>query len=929
MADPAKTEDQNLLPVQAYFDVDGEFQTFIGQGQPFYATVNPDQSGLHITNSTIDSTTIGATTPSTGVFTNVSTTTGTISTAPIGNTDITNKQYVDSIAQGLNPKQAVKCATTANITLSGLQTIDTYTTLAGDRVLVKNQSTSSENGIYIAGSSTWTRSTDMDVWAEVPGAYTVILNGTQAQTGWVCTASDTGTIGVTAMPWVQFSGSATYYAGTGLSLSANTFSITNTGVTAATKGSASKTVTATVNAQGQLTSLTDQDIAIAGTQITSGLVSPTYGGTGVNNGSNTLTWNASYSLNQSVASGAAPTFTGTNFSAIPNAALSNSAITVNGTSISLGGSGTITAVNPYALTLGTGLSGTSYNGSAAVTAAIANTGVTANSYTIMSATVNAQGQLTAASSASTTGTGSVVLANGPSISAPTIDGANPYIQFANGSAVALAAGRMWYDGTTGSLNFGMGGGNITQQVGEEIFVYGKASAAITEGQLVMKTGVVGASGVITFAPTSANITDDNVIIGIATENIALNGFGRVTAFGVVHGINTSAFTDGATLWYDPTSSTGGMTATKPSAPNVKCEVGIVINAGSGSSGSIQVEIIHGTKLGGSDSNVGFGTLANGDLIQYNSSLGYWTNVATSTVSVGTATNLAGGGAGYVPYQTGSGATSFVSAGTSGQVLTSNGTSAPTWTTPTAYATVTDDTTTNATRYPLFAAATSGNLTTEYTSSTKYQFNPSTGVLTATSFSGAGAFTTLSASSTVSGTGFSTYLASPPAIGGTAAAAGTFTTLTATADSAFTSTGALQLPVGTTAQQPTGAAGKLRFNSTTSQFEGYTGAAWSSVGGATISDDTTTNATRYPLFASTTSGTATTVYTSSTELKYNPSTGTLSALQVSATNGIHLNSQTVAANYTIATGDNGLSAGPVSVASGITVTVSTGSVWTIV
>ena len=210
MADPAKVNDQNLLPVQAYFSVDGTFQTFIGQGQPFYATVNPYQSGLNITNSTIDSTTIGATTPSTGVFTNVLTTTGQVLTAPVGNTDIANKQYVDAIAQGLAPKQAVKCATTANITLSGLQTIDTYTTLAGDRVLVKNQTASAQNGIYIAASGAWTRSTDMDVWTEVPGAYTVALNGsTNLDTGWVCTAADTGTIGVTAMPWVQFSGTNT------------------------------------------------------------------------------------------------------------------------------------------------------------------------------------------------------------------------------------------------------------------------------------------------------------------------------------------------------------------------------------------------------------------------------------------------------------------------------------------------------------------------------------------------------------------------------------------------------------------------------------------------------------------------------------------------------------------------------------------------
>jgi len=106
MAGPSSTVDQNLLPVQAYFDVYGNFQTFIGQGQPFYASINPSQSGLNITNSTINSTTIGATTPSTGVFTNVLTTTGQVTTTPSGATDLANKFYVDTVATGLGPKAA-------------------------------------------------------------------------------------------------------------------------------------------------------------------------------------------------------------------------------------------------------------------------------------------------------------------------------------------------------------------------------------------------------------------------------------------------------------------------------------------------------------------------------------------------------------------------------------------------------------------------------------------------------------------------------------------------------------------------------------------------------------------------------------------------------------------------------------------------------
>ena len=86
MANPSDSTVQNLLPVQAYFDAQGNFQTFIGQNKPFYASISPYQSGLHITNSTIDSSTIGATTPSTAIFTNMQTTTGQVLTSPVNNT---------------------------------------------------------------------------------------------------------------------------------------------------------------------------------------------------------------------------------------------------------------------------------------------------------------------------------------------------------------------------------------------------------------------------------------------------------------------------------------------------------------------------------------------------------------------------------------------------------------------------------------------------------------------------------------------------------------------------------------------------------------------------------------------------------------------------------------------------------------------------
>ena len=154
-------------------------------------------------------------------------------------------------------------------------------------------------------------------------------------------------------------------------------------------------------------------------------------------------------------------------------------------------------------------------------------------------------------------------------------------------------------------------------------------------------------------------------------------------------------------------------------------------------------------------------------------------------------------------------------------------------------------------------------------------------------------------------------------------------LTASADSAFTSTGAVQLSSGTTGQRPAGAAGKLRFNTTTSEFEGYNGTTWASVGGSAISNDTSTATNLYPLFASSTTGTAANVYTSNAQYLFKPSTGELSVKAPRASNGIVVNSATISSDYTIATGDNGMSAGPVSVNSGITVTVSSGSTWVVV
>jgi hypothetical protein len=159
-------------------------------------------------------------------------------------------------------------------------------------------------------------------------------------------------------------------------------------------------------------------------------------------------------------------------------------------------------------------------------------------------------------------------------------------------------------------------------------------------------------------------------------------------------------------------------------------------------------------------------------------------------------------------------------------------------------------------------------------------------------------------------------------------------LTASSDSTFSSTGALLISKGTTAQQPgTPVTGMLRYNTTTNQFEGYSGSspAWNPVGGASLSNDTSTSSNVYPVFANATSGTATTLYTGNANLLYKPSTGEFQARVPVALNGLVLNATTLVSSYTIPTGYSANSVGGSSgftVPSGMSVTISSGSRWVV-
>ena len=145
---------------------------------------------------------------------------------PVNPQDAATKAYVDATAQGLDIKASVKVATTANITLSGTQTIDGVAVAAGDRVLVKDQSTQSTNGIYVAAAGAWSRSSDMDVWTEFPGSFFFVEQGTtNADSGWVCTVDQGGTLGSTSVTFQQFSGAGQITAGAGLTKTGNTLDV--------------------------------------------------------------------------------------------------------------------------------------------------------------------------------------------------------------------------------------------------------------------------------------------------------------------------------------------------------------------------------------------------------------------------------------------------------------------------------------------------------------------------------------------------------------------------------------------------------------------------------------------------------------------------------------------------------------------------------
>ena len=241
-----------------------------------------------LSGSTLASGVTASSLTSLGTIASLVVTAGTISTTPSASTDIANKSYVDTVAQGLDTKASVVAATTVDITLSGAQTIDGISIVASDRVLVKNQTLPANNGLYLCASGAWTRTTDMNTWAQVPGAYVFVEDGTtQADTGWVCTSNAGGTLGTTAITWAQFSGagsgvSSITFGTTGLTpATTTTGAVTVAGTLAVANGGTNSTATATAggSAYGTGTAFAFTAAGTAGQVLTSaGASAPVWSG---------------------------------------------------------------------------------------------------------------------------------------------------------------------------------------------------------------------------------------------------------------------------------------------------------------------------------------------------------------------------------------------------------------------------------------------------------------------------------------------------------------------------------------------------------------------------------------------------------------------------------------------------------------------------
>jgi len=206
------------------------------------------------------------------------------------------------------------------------------------------------------------------------------------------------------------------------------------------------------------------------------------------------------------------------------------------------------------------------------------------------------------------------------ISSPT------FVQLATAGGGGDAVAKLHWNTTFGGPTIGLAGGNTNLQIGQDEFVYvhNNTGSTITKGQVVYISGSQGQRLTVALAQANSDPTSISVI-GFANESIANNADGFVATVGLVSGINTNGFADGAVIWLSPTVA-GGFTTTKPVAPNHLVLLGYVVKGGSAGAGSIYVFTQNGYELDELH-DVLITSVANNNLLRYNSAVPAWVNIA--------------------------------------------------------------------------------------------------------------------------------------------------------------------------------------------------------------------------------------------------------------------------------------------------------------